>query len=69
MSSLRKRVGRNLRSIRVEKGLTQEELAEQIGLTVESISNIERGIQAPSFNTLEALENALDTPVWKFFRL
>jgi transcriptional regulator with XRE-family HTH domain len=48
--------------------MTQRQLAEEIGLSVESVSNLERGIHAPSFDTLEELSRALETPVIEFFR-
>lgn len=37
--------------------MTQENLAEKIGVSVEFISNVERGINAPSFETLEKMAN------------
>jgi len=40
--------------------LTQEQLAEVTGISVEFVSNIERGINAPSFDTLEKLAEVLN---------
>jgi len=56
---LRARFGARLRSIRRTKGITQERLAEAVGTSTEFVSNMERGINAPSFDTLEALAAAL----------
>src|SRR5262245_26240415 len=39
--------GDQLRRYRVERGLTQEGLAEQAGLSTRAISDLERGNQAP----------------------
>ncbi|RBS17150.1 hypothetical protein EA94_01184 [Enterococcus faecalis] len=47
--------GPNVTRLRKEQGLTQEELAEKIGLKKQSISNIERGVRYPTFETLEKL--------------
>jgi predicted ATPase/DNA-binding XRE family transcriptional regulator len=52
-----------LRHSRIARGLTQEDLAEQSGLSVRAISNLERGInRAPRKDTLELLANALGLP-------
>lgn len=49
----------NLASIvqaaRIAHGLTQDQLAEYIGVTGKSISNIERGIANPEFGTVYAI--------------
>jgi transcriptional regulator with XRE-family HTH domain len=55
----KEKFGKKLRFFRRQKDLTQEQLAEAIGVSVEFISNIERGINAPSFETLEKLCEAL----------
>ena len=63
----KKRVGLRIRAIRKQQKLTQDQLAERIGRSVEAISNLERGISHPSFETLEGLSEALDVPVKAFF--
>ena len=52
--------GRRLKQIRLEKGLTQERLAETTSVSVDLISNIERGVNAPSFKTLAKISTALE---------
>lgn len=47
--------------------MTQESLAELTGLSVEFISYIERGIHAPSFDTLEKLSEALKVSFSELF--
>lgn len=47
------------REWRKHRGFSQEELAEMIGVTPPSISQLERGIQGFSDRTLEALADAL----------
>ena len=67
MSTLRALFGQRLRQLRREKNITQERLAETIGVSVDLISNIERGVNAPSFETLEKLAETLDVPVKELF--
>jgi predicted ATPase/DNA-binding XRE family transcriptional regulator/Tfp pilus assembly protein PilF len=52
-----------LRQARREAGLTQEELAEQAGISPRAVSSLERGInRAPRRDTLELIFAALDLP-------
>ena len=44
--------GNKLKTLRLQKGLTQEELAHQIGMTKSVISAYETGIRMPSHETL-----------------
>ena len=67
MATLRQKFGANLRSIRSERQLTQEEFAELIGISVDFLSLIERGINAPSFEVLEGMAKALQLPVRDLF--
>lgn len=63
MASLRKQFGQRLRQIREELGKTQEEFAELIGMSVDFLSLIERGRNAPSFKKLERMALGLNEPV------
>lgn len=65
--SLKKQFGKRLQQLRAATGLTQEELAEKVGLTIESISNMERGIHGPSFDNLEKIVAALKIPAKALF--
>ncbi len=56
-----------LRSARRKAGLTQDQLAEQIGRTGEAVSNIERGKSLPALDTLLAISKALGVPLREFF--
>lgn len=67
MTQLRSQFAKRLKTLRIEKQLTQEELAEITGLSTSFISSMERGINAPSFETLESLAKALDVPVRDLF--
>lgn len=59
MASLQETFARCLRERRAAAGLTQEELAEKIGRSVDMISRMERATNAASFETLERLGRAL----------
>lgn len=60
-------VGRRIRQAREEAGLTQEELAQASGVSVRTISNLERGrAKRPYPSTLRALARALDLPDVQF---
>jgi transcriptional regulator with XRE-family HTH domain len=51
-----------LRALRVERGLTQSDLADRVGVSFSTISEIERGqrIDVPSRSFVVDLETALD---------
>lgn len=59
--------GKKLSTLRNQKGVTQEQLAEGAGLSVDFLSLIERGQRAPSFKTLEQLSKALSIRVRDLF--
>jgi transcriptional regulator with XRE-family HTH domain len=67
MPSLRKDFGKRLRTIRLERKLTQEQFAEKMGISVDFLSLIERGINAPSFETIEQIAKRLRLPVKALF--
>lgn len=56
---MRKLVGRNLRRVRLEKGLTQEEFAEKSGFSQQYLSGLERGQRNPTVVTVYELAMAL----------
>lgn len=60
-SALHARLGHRVRSFRLRRGLTQSELAEQVGCSNHFVSGIERGVDSPSLLTLERIAEALDT--------
>ena len=61
-------IGREVRSLRRQQGLTVAELARASGLSLGMLSKIENGATSPSLTTLQALGHALSTPVTAFFR-
>jgi len=67
MANLRQQFGARLRSIRHGRKLSQEEFAELVGISVDFLSLIERGVSAPSFEVLEGMAKALRLPLKDFF--
>lgn len=47
--------------------MTQEQFAEAVGISVDFLSLIERGINAPSFETLECIARVLKVRVADLF--
>ena len=67
MQKLRVQFSKKLRDLRKQRGITQEQLAEMASISVDFLSLVERGINAPSFETLEKLACALNVPVKQLF--
>lgn len=53
----------NLKKLRENAGLSQEKLANQFGVTQQSIHSYERGIYEPDISTLKKLAAYFDTSV------
>ena len=64
---LQQELGRQVRLHRERSGLSQVDLAEAIGRSVQMLGRIERGKSAPSLDTLEEIARVLQTPVRDFF--
>jgi transcriptional regulator with XRE-family HTH domain len=67
VATLRKQFGKKLRSVRKRLGKTQEEFAEILDISVDFLSLIERGLNAPSFESIEAFSITLGIPVRDLF--
>lgn len=68
LSGLREKFGNRLREIRSARKMSQEEFSELLGISVDFLSLIERGINAPSFENLEVFSAQLGVPVHDLFR-
>ncbi len=53
-------LGRRVRKKRIEKGITQEELAAKCRLDTRTVQRVEKGEVKPYFSTLKALSGVLD---------
>jgi transcriptional regulator with XRE-family HTH domain len=56
---MRKLVGRNVKRVRQERGLTQEQLAERSGFSQQYISGLEQGRRNPTIVSIYELAMAL----------
>jgi transcriptional regulator with XRE-family HTH domain len=56
-------LGAQIRKIREELGLSQEQLAGRVGTAQSTISQLEQGERNPSYKTLRSLANALGVSV------
>src|SRR5215831_3685149 len=61
-------VGRNIRILRLQKGLTQTELADQLGLTFQQVQKYEKGTNRVGSGRLLRIAMFLDVPVTALFR-
>lgn len=52
---IRKRLGRNVRRLRLDKGLSQEDYAFEAGIHRTYVSDIERGTRNPTATVIEKL--------------
>lgn len=70
MKTLRSQFGRRLALLRRQSGYTQEELAVETKLSRDQISLMETGRSGASFDSMEALAEALSVEVWQllYFR-
>ena len=59
--------GHNLRAVRLERGLSQERLAELAGLHMTDIGRIERANRDPGVRTVAKLAHGLGVPVERLF--
>ena len=67
MASLKEKLGKRIQEIRKSKKLTQEKLAELIGLDTPNLSNIERGKRFVTSETLEKIIKALNVSEKELF--
>jgi transcriptional regulator with XRE-family HTH domain len=67
LASLREQFGNRLRAIRLARKMSQEEFAALLQISVDFLSLIERGINAPSFENLEVFATQLGIPASQLF--
>jgi transcriptional regulator with XRE-family HTH domain len=53
-------LGARIRALRKRRGMTQEQLAGLIERSVDAVSQIERGVNLPGFQTLQRIASALE---------
>lgn len=60
---MNKRTGEKIREARIQKGITQKELANQCGMYDSQIRKYESGKVRPKIETLQKIAKALDVPI------
>jgi transcriptional regulator with XRE-family HTH domain len=64
---LQQKLGQRIASLRKERKLTQEQLAEAVGYSVEFVRLVERGVNAPSVAGLEKFAKVFKAEVKELF--
>lgn len=59
--------GKNVRKYRIEKGFSQEEFADKVGLHRTYISAVERGRRSISLDNIKKIANSLEIEIYKLF--
>lgn len=67
MSEFRMKFGFRLKALRNKRGLTQEQLAERLDVSKDTVRNYERGRYGPEFVRLPAIAAALAVTVSELF--
>ena len=67
VATLRKQFGKKLRAIRKSRLMTQEQFSELLDISIDFLSLMERGLNAPSFESIESFSITLGIPVKDFF--
>jgi len=60
-------IGRKIRALRLERGLSQSGLAEGIGLTFQQVQKYEKGANRVSAGRLQQIADILNVPVVFFY--
>jgi transcriptional regulator with XRE-family HTH domain len=66
-NAIDKKLGQRLRARRLEIGMSQERLAELLGVTFQQVQKYEKGINRIAAGRLFDIAAALDMPVARFF--
>lgn len=62
-----RKIGQRVRSRRLEIGMSQEKLAELLGVTFQQVQKYEKGVNRIAASRLHDISAALDMPVARFF--
>jgi transcriptional regulator with XRE-family HTH domain len=60
-------LGRKIRALRLQEGMTLQRLATAVGVSQSLISQVERGLASPSITTLRRIASALNVPIAALF--
>ena len=60
-------IGRKIRAVRLERGLSQSGLADGIGLTFQQVQKYEKGTNRVSAGRLQRIAELLNIPIMSFY--
>ena len=60
-------IGKTIRTVRLQKGLSQRDMEKRTGILRCYLSHVENGHNTPSLNTLAKLAAAMEVPLARFF--
>jgi transcriptional regulator with XRE-family HTH domain len=60
-------VGHRVRAFRLQKGLSQEKLADQLGVTFQQVQKYEKGTNRIAAGRLQRIAEILEVPITDFF--
>lgn len=60
-------IGEKIRLLRLQRGMSQEQLALHSGINTSYLGQVERGEKNPTIKTLEKIAIGLDTPLGNLF--
>ena len=67
MEDYRKYIGKNMKEVRAEKGLTQKDVSERCGISDSTLSAYENSRKYPSLYTLFSIAKALEVSVERLY--
>ena len=65
--ALKQDLGQRIQKLRKERKITQEQLAEIVGIDPKNISRIEKGNNYPTAENLTSIANALGVEIYELF--
>lgn len=64
---LKKELAQNIKKYRIMNNLQQEELAKKLGVSLQTVSRMERGQTMPKIEVIDKLSEIFDVPVYVLF--
>ena len=65
--TLKQDLGQRIQKLRKDKKITQEQLAEMVGIDPKNISRIEKGNKYPTAENLTSIAKALNVDIYELF--
>jgi transcriptional regulator with XRE-family HTH domain len=67
LDSLDVEIGQRVRAFRLQKGLSQQKLADQLGVTFQQVQKYEKGANRIGVGRLQAIAAILGVAIYDFF--